>query len=128
MVSATTNGITVNVETQYLPEHSDPLGQKFIFGYHISIENGAPFTVQLLRRKWLITDGNGSVRVVEGEGVVGRQPVLQPGESHEYISFCNLTCEMGKMKGYYFMVRQSDKLELEVEIPEFQMIVPFKLN
>lgn len=128
MASCTTNGITVSVETQYLPEHSNPRGRKFIFGYHISIENGAGTVIQLLRRRWFITDSNGSVREVEGEGVVGRQPVLQPGEAHEYLSFCNLFSEIGKMRGYYTMLRLDDHTQFEVEIPEFVMIAPTVLN
>ncbi|MFN7326083.1 MAG: Co2+/Mg2+ efflux protein ApaG [Chitinophagales bacterium] len=128
MVTSTTNGITVSVESQYLPEHSNPRGRKYIFGYHISIENGSPNTVQLLRRKWYITDGTGTMREVEGDGVVGRQPIIAPGDSHEYLSFCNLPTEVGKMSGYYTMIRTSDGTELVVEIPEFQMFTPSLFN
>lgn len=123
-----TNGITVRVESQYLPEHSSPRSLKYIFGYHISIENGSQNTVQLLRRKWYITDSFGNVREVEGDGVVGRQPVLQPGESHEYVSFCNLFTEMGKMRGFYTMVILPEGGEFAVEIPEFKMVAPSILN
>ena len=128
MVTSTNNGITVSVESQYLPEHSNPRGRKYIFGYHISIENGSPNTVQLLRRKWYITDGTGTMREVEGDGVVGRQPIIAPGDSHEYLSFCNLPTEVGKMSGYYTMIRTSDGTELVVEIPEFQMFTPSLFN
>lgn len=128
MVTSTTNGITVSVESQYLPEHSNPRARKYIFGYHISIENGSPSTIQLLRRKWYITDGTGTMREVEGEGVVGRQPIIAPGDSHEYLSFCNLPTEVGKMSGYYTMIRTSDGTELVVEIPEFQMFTPSLFN
>ncbi len=128
MLSCTTNGIKVSVETQYLPEHSNPRGQKFIFGYHITIENGSNTIVKLLRRHWFITDSNGTLREVEGEGVVGRQPVLQPGDSHEYLSFCNLFSEIGKMRGTYTMLRMDTNTFFEVEIPEFQMFAPAVLN
>jgi ApaG protein len=128
MEICTTNGITVRVEAQYLPEHSNPRGLKFIFGYQISIENGSGNTVQLLRRKWFITDSFGTVREVEGEGVVGLQPVLRSGESHTYVSFCNLFSEFGKMRGFYTMVRQSDGQEFDIEIPEFKMVAPSILN
>lgn len=128
MSSCTTNGITVRVETQYLPEHSNPRGQKFIFGYYVVIENGSDITVQLLRRKWIITDATGVVREVEGDGVVGLQPTLQPGETHEYMSFCNLFSEIGKMKGSYTMLCVNDNSLLEIEIPEFQMFTPSVLN
>jgi ApaG protein len=128
MFTCSTNGITVSVDVQYLPEHSNPRGQKFIFGYHIRIDNGTPFEVQLLRRYWHITDAHGTVREVDGDGVVGRQPVFKAGESHEYMSFCNIYTEMGKMSGRYEMIRLSDNMPFDVEIPEFQMISPVKMN
>lgn len=124
----TTNGITVSVETQYLAAHSNPRELKFLFGYHIVIENGSPFTVQLLRRHWFIQDSDGRLREVEGEGVIGVQPVLQAGESHEYASFCNLETEIGKMRGTYLMSRLDDGSLFEVTIPEFRMVAPFRLN
>jgi ApaG protein len=124
----TTNGITISVETQYLPAHSNPREEKFIFGYHIVIENGSPYTVQLLRRHWLIKDADGRLREVEGEGVIGQQPVLEPGESHEYASFCNLRTDLGKMRGAYLMKRRDDDSLFEVAIPEFRMVAPFKMN
>ncbi len=124
----TTNGITVSVETQYLPFHSNPRQGKYIFGYHIIIENGSPHTVQLLRRHWVIRDSDGQVREVEGEGVIGLQPVLMPGESHAYDSYCDLGTEFGKMSGTYLMSRQDDETIFEVTIPEFRMFAPFKLN
>jgi ApaG protein len=124
----TTNGITVSVETHYLPEHSNPRASKHIFGYHITIENGSTFTVQLLRRHWVIRDSNGQLREVEGEGVVGQQPVLAPGERHDYTSFCDLGSEIGKMSGTYLMVRRDDESLFEAVIPEFRMVAPFKLN
>ncbi len=127
-MTITTNGIAVSVVTQYLPDHSNPLANQFYFGYHITIENSSPFTVQLMKRKWLIFDSVGIVRIVEGDGVVGEQPVLAPGQSHEYTSFCDLTTEMGKMRGQYLMIRKSDGSSFEVEIPEFFMCAPFKLN
>ena len=124
----TTNGITVSVETQYLPAHSNPRAGKFIFGYHIVIENGSPHTVQLLRRHWVIQEATGQLREVEGEGVIGQQPVLQPGAYHEYTSFCDLFSELGKMSGTYLMSRRDDDTLFEVVIPEFRMVAPFKLN
>ena len=128
METLTTNGITVSVETQYLPAHSNPREQKFIFGYHIVIENGSPYTVQLLRRHWVIRDADNRLREVEGEGVIGQQPVMHPGDSHEYASFCNLDTEIGKMHGTYLMKRLDDESHFEVTIPEFKMVAPFRLN
>ena len=128
MVSCTTNGITVSVETQYLPEHSNPQGHKFIFGYQIHIKNDSGVIVKLMSRHWFITDATGAVREVAGEGVVGLQPVIQPGDYHEYLSFCNLFSEIGKMKGTYTMLRMDNNTFFEVEIPEFQMFAPSVLN
>lgn len=128
MEALTTNGITVSVDVQYLPEHSDPRAHKYIFGYFITIDNGSPYTVQLLRRHWVIQDSDGQVREVEGEGVVGKKPVLAPGERHEYTSYCNLTTEIGKMSGTYLMSRHDDESLFEVIIPEFKMVAPAKLN
>lgn len=128
MEIAVTNGITVAVETEYLPEHSEPSEGKFVFGYHILIENGSPHPVQLLRRHWFITDAVAQLREVEGEGVVGEQPVLLPGERYEYASFCELGTEIGKMRGSYLMTRQDDGSLFDVEIPEFRMVSPEKLN
>lgn len=128
METFTTNGITVSVETQYLPAHSNPREGKFIFGYHINIINGSPYTVQLLRRHWVISAADGSLREVEGEGVIGQQPVLAPGEEHEYTSFCHLETELGRMSGTYLMSRFDDGTFFEVTIPEFRMAAPFKMN
>ena len=128
METFTTNGITVSVETQYLPAHSNPREQKFIFGYHIVIENGSPYTVQLRRRHWVIQDADRRLREVEGEGIIGQQPVMGPGASHEYASFCNLRTDVGKMRGTYLMKRLDDGSLFEVAIPEFKMVAPFRLN
>jgi ApaG protein len=126
--ACTTHGITVTVRTTYLPEHSNPREQRFVFGYHIVIENGGNYTVQLMQRNWKIVDSNGVIREVSGDGVVGRQPVLMPGQIHEYMSFCNLFSEIGKMGGFFTMHRSDTNESLTVEIPEFQMVAPSKLN
>jgi len=128
MEIAVTNGITVAVETNYLPHHSDPREGRYIFGYHIMIENGSSQTVQLLRRHWFITDAAAQIREVEGEGVVGEQPIILPGERYEYASYCDLNTEIGKMRGHYLMTRSEDDALFEAEIPEFRMVVPSKLN
>jgi ApaG protein len=128
MEISVTNGITVAVESNYLPQHSDPREGKHLFGYHIMIENGSLHTVQLLRRHWYITDGAAQLREVEGEGVVGEQPIILPGERYEYASYCDLNSEIGKMRGTYLMTRYDEGDLFEVEIPEFKMIVPCLLN
>ena len=92
------------------------------------IENGSSQTVQLLRRHWFITDAAAQIREVEGEGVVGEQPIILPGERYEYASYCDLNTEIGKMRGHYLMTRSEDDALFEAEIPEFRMVVPSKLN
>ena len=84
--------------------------------------------IKLLRRHWHIVDSNGTYREIEGEGVVGQQPVIEPGKSHQYVSACNLRTDMGKMYGSYQMENLYNKKILIVQIPEFQMIAPFKMN
>ena len=128
MDTQTTQGVQVTVTTNYLPDYSSPGQQHFVFAYKINIQNNSEFTVKLLRRYWQIFDSNGTTREVEGEGVVGQQPVLEPGESHQYVSGCNLKTGIGKMVGNYTMERMLDGREFKVEIPEFVLIVPYKLN
>lgn len=126
--TAVTAGVRVTVKTEYQPSYSNPLQDHFVFTYRIRIENNSENTVQLLRRQWFIFDTNATVREVEGEGVIGLQPVLEPGETHEYVSGCNLKTTIGKMVGTYLMERLIDGKQFHVEIPEFNLIVPYKLN
>jgi ApaG protein len=128
MVSKLTEGIEVGVETFYQPDYSNPISGEFMFAYRIYIENHNQFAVKLQRRHWHIVESNGLTREVEGEGVVGVQPVLQPGEHYQYVSGCNLRSEMGKMYGTYLMENLYNKETFEVNIPVFEMIVPFKMN
>ncbi len=128
MVTAITEGVKVSVETNYQPEYSSPTQMHYVFTYRITIENHGDHTVKLQRRHWFIHDANNSVREVEGDGVVGQQPVLEPGETHQYVSGCNLRSGMGKMHGVYIMEKIVDGKHFEVIIPEFSMIVPYILN
>ncbi|MCB2378269.1 Co2+/Mg2+ efflux protein ApaG [Hymenobacter sp. BT635] len=128
MNTTTTQGVTVSVTTNYLPDYSSPAQEHYVFAYKIDILNGSEYTVKLLRRHWYIYDANGVVREVEGEGVVGQQPVLEPGDSHQYVSGCNLKSGLGKMRGSYQMERLVDGREFSVEIPEFTLVVPYRLN
>lgn len=128
MVTEITKGIRISVETNYQEEFSSPDNLHFIFSYHITIENENDYAVQLLRRHWFIFDSSGEQTEVEGEGVVGEKPVLQPGQIFTYSSACNLNTDLGKMHGNYTMVRLSDGMYFEALIPEFQLIVPYKLN
>lgn len=128
MITSVTEGIKVTVKTEYQTDYSSPLQAHFVFTYRIRIENASDYTIHLLRRQWTIYDSNGTVREVEGEGVVGLQPVLEPGEVHEYVSGCNLRSSMGKMTGSYLVERIIDGRQLRIIVPEFTMIVPYKLN
>jgi len=128
MVTAITEGVKISVDTVYQDEYSNPEKEHFMFAYQITIENLSDYTVQLMRRQWFIFDSNGTQREVEGEGVVGLQPVIESGESYSYVSGCNLTTEIGTMSGKYLMQRSVDATELTVNIPEFQLIVPYRLN
>ncbi len=128
METLTTNGITITVEGFYQSGYSKPKDSKFIFAYRINIENNSDDTVQLLRRHWFIFDSSGVKKEVEGEGVIGKQPVLAPGQSHNYISWVPLISEIGKMHGNFLMQRQSDQTQFRVTVPLFTLIVPHKLN
>ncbi len=128
MVNTITEGVKVSVETLYQQEYSNPANEHFMFAYKITIENMTDYAVQLMRRRWDIFDSNGTKREVAGEGVVGLQPVIEPGSFHEYVSGCNLKTEMGSMKGEYQMMRLLDNREFDVKIPEFQLVAPYKLN
>ena len=123
-----TAGIKVSVESYYQANESRPLVSQYFFAYRITIVNASDYTVQLKKRHWYIFDSNGMKSEVEGEGVVGVQPILAPGQSYQYISGCNLSTTIGKMHGTYLMKREIDGKVFNVTIPEFLMIVPFTLN
>lgn len=122
MVISVTEGIKVSVEVTYQAEFSSPHQHHFVFTYKVLIENNSQHTYQLLKRKWEVFDAAETSKVVEGNGVVGQQPILEPGESHSYVSGCNLKSGLGKMKGSYTMEKLFDGKMIEVEVPEFQMI------
>ncbi len=128
METLTTAGIEVQVETFFQPQHSNAMKNQYLFAYHITLFNHNNFTVQLLSRKWKITDANFDVREVEGEGVVGRQPVLYPGDSHQYVSGCDFAAPLGKMEGIYIFENKATGTKFEVIIPPFVMAVPAILN
>ncbi len=121
--AAITDGVTVRVAVNFLPEQSRIEAGKWFWVYHIRIENDSPHTLQLLRRRWRITDGQGKVDVVEGDGVVGEQPVLRPGQSHDYVSGCPLTTSHGSMEGSY-VFRREDGVEVQAAIPFFPLAAP----
>lgn len=114
------NGMRITVRPHFLPERSQPAIGEFVFAYRVRIENVADRTAQLLRRRWLIHDSIGEDQVVEGDGVVGQQPVLTPGAVHEYQSFCVLRSPSGHMEGQYFFEAE-DGGAFAAEIPRFTL-------
>jgi len=128
MVVSVTNGIKVVVLAEYQPFYSDPKRSHYAFSYKIKIENNSDATVQLISRHWFIYDSIGIKYEVKGEGVVGNQPIIEPGCYHEYVSGCNFNSSIGKMHGIFFMEKLLDGKALAITIPEFLMIVPFLLN
>ncbi|MEL6654465.1 MAG: Co2+/Mg2+ efflux protein ApaG [Bacteroidota bacterium] len=127
LYSKVTSGIRVNVRSAYIRDESSPKHHYYVFAYQVEIINESNRGVQLLSREWHITDGVGSKRVVKGEGVVGKQPFIAPGETHRYVSGCHFQTHIGKMEGHYYMQWQ-DGSALEVQIPPFTMLVPYLNN
>ncbi|MBA2936009.1 Co2+/Mg2+ efflux protein ApaG [Sphingomonas sp. CGMCC 1.13654] len=120
---ATTRDVTVRVSVSYLPEQSEPAHGRWFWAYHIRIENDGDEAVQLLTRHWMIADGRGLVEEVRGDGVVGDQPMIDPGESYDYVSGCPLKTPTGSMKGSYGMV-DMDGMPFDVVIPLFPLHSP----
>ena len=121
--AATTEGVTVRVAVSYLPEQSEPRRGRWFWAYHIRIENEGDQPVQLLTRHWVITDGRGARHTVEGEGVVGEQPLIEPGASYDYVSGCPLATPTGAMQGSYHVVA-ADGSSFDVAIPRFALVAP----
>lgn len=115
-----TEGIRITVRPVFLPERSNPVKQQFVFAYFVRIENVGPVSAQLRSRQWLIHDSIGEETLVEGEGIVGEQPTLPPGQVHEYQSFCVLKSASGYMEGQYHFVR-ADGTSFAASIPRFQL-------
>ncbi|MEO0898241.1 MAG: Co2+/Mg2+ efflux protein ApaG [Bacteroidota bacterium] len=126
--SKVTEGIRVNVRAAYANDESSPSHNYYVFAYQVEIINESPFTVQLLSREWHITDALGRTRIVEGEGVIGQQPVLKSGGRHQYVSGSHFPTAIGKMSGYYVMQRSSDDSMIKVQIPPFVMATPYSQN
>jgi ApaG protein len=123
----TTQGIRVQVRSRYLPERSAPREGQYLFAYHITISNEGDDTAQLISRHWYITNADGQTDEVEGPGVVGEQPVLGPGMSFEYTSFCPLKTSVGSMHGTYTMVTTGGTT-FEARISPFTLAVPYAVN
>ncbi len=124
---AVTRGVRVQVRAEYVPERSRPQERMWFFAYHIRITNDSDQTVQLLHRHWIITNAHGEVEEVRGPGVVGVQPLLGPGESFEYTSFCPLNTPFGSMRGTYEMVTDSGET-FEARIAPFALVEPHSLH
>ena len=130
MYTKTTNSINITVNPYYLEEQSEPDEQHYVWAYQVTINNLGPDTVKLKNRYWKIIDSNGIKQEVRGEGVVGEQPVLNPGEKFEYTSGTPLSTPSGFMEGYYEM-ENNQGIKFEVYIPQFSLDSPFtstKLN
>ena len=117
---AVTQNVRVIVRPLYLDGQSDVLSRKFVFAYFITISNEGDDTIQLMRRHWHIAHSSGKIEEVDGEGVVGKQPVIAPGESHDYNSFCILESPEGTMEGTYLMRRKNGST-FEIVIPRFTL-------
>ena len=121
--SATTGGITVRVAVSFLPEQSEPVRGRWFWAYHVRIENEGEAAVQLVSREWTIADGRGAQHIVQGEGVVGEQPVIEPGGAFDYVSGCPLGTPSGWMEGCYNMIAADGRV-FAVDIPRFPLTAP----
>ncbi len=128
MKEAITDGVSIKVAVHYRLESSEPEQNIFVFSYDVFIENQNDFSIKLLRRYWRITDAYGNVKEVEGDGVIGQQPVIMPQKGHEYSSWCPIPTELGSMEGYYLMERSIDKSQFKVYIPKFILVEHSLLN
>jgi ApaG protein len=127
MAQAKPHEIDVTTQTQYLPDQSDEPGSRYVFAYTITIRNSGSVPAQLISRHWIITDAQGLVQEVRGMGVVGAQPLLQPGESFEYTSGTSIATPVGTMRGSYQMLA-ADGTRFEATIPEFTLSIPRVLH
>ena len=128
MTTLTTAGIKISVVTNFRQDLSEINEMRFFFNYHISMLNENNFPVQLISREWYIFDSLGEPRIVSGLGVIGEQPILKPNESYDYASGCDLTSEIGLMKGIYTFKNLNTNEEFEVFVPTFQLEYSGKLN
>ncbi len=123
-----TSGVEISVESEYQPNQSDPMNNHFLFAYRITIRNTGDSLIRLRNRHWYIFDSCNKKTHVDGEGVVGENPILAPGEDFQYVSGCNLTTDTGRMFGAYMFEKVIDNSRFYVKIPVFYLIAPFRLN
>ncbi len=126
--NAITNDISVSVVSTFEPDHSEILEKYFVFSYEVQVKNLSEHAVQLLRREWWITDLLNGKNYVEGEGVIGQTPVIQPNESYSYSSWCPITSSIGYMEGFYEFVDLVTKGQFKVEVPRFDLFAGYKKN
>ena len=119
--------LSVGVKTEFLAEQSDPSRNRYVFAYKITITNSGIQSAQLMSRKWIITDGDGKIQEVSGEGIVGQQPIIEPGQQHQYTSGTVLETKVGSMSGFYGMVA-ADGHEFSALIPSFTLSYPNALH
>jgi ApaG protein len=127
MSTAVTEGIRVEVRSDYRPERSEPARRRWLFSYTVTIRNEGAAPARLVSRHWIIVDGSGAREEVRGDGVVGHQPRLEPGQSFEYTSFCVLRTSHGSMRGSYQMVRDGGEA-FDAAIAPFPLVVPQLVN
>ncbi|MBC8311800.1 MAG: Co2+/Mg2+ efflux protein ApaG [Candidatus Marinimicrobia bacterium] len=127
IAEAITAGIKVQVVSKYIPEHTNPDIPRYFFAYWVTITNESGANIKLLDRHWEITDATGRLEVIDGEGVIGKQPIINAGASFSYNSFCPLETEFGMMTGHY-QVKREDGHFVKIDIPKFQLISPFCVN
>ncbi|MDO5979884.1 Co2+/Mg2+ efflux protein ApaG [Flavivirga spongiicola] len=128
MVQQITRGIKISVVTTFEGSFYKNYKMQYAFGYTVTIENQSKDSVQLNVRHWEILDALNNVEIVSGEGVIGKKPVLKPGESHTYTSGCLLTSPFGAMQGHYSMVNFTTTKKFKVTIPTFKLSAPFAIN
>ena len=128
MVQQVTNGIKISVKTNFEGTRYQNYRMYFSFSYSVTIENQSNDSVQLISRHWKIFDSLKNLKIVEGEGVIGKKPILAPKKSYTYSSYCNLTSPIGSMKGFFNMINFTTTKNFRVHIPSFQLNVPAILN
>lgn len=128
MIQQVTRGIKISIETNFEGTFYKNYRVHFAFGYQVTIENQSKDSVQLTSRFWRIKDALNRTEIVEGEGVIGKKPVIKPGESHTYRSGCLLTSPFGAMSGFYNMINFTSTRKFRVAIPSFKLSAPFALN
>lgn len=124
----TTNGVKIKVETFYQKKHSSPKENRYIHAYQVTIKNEKDVKIKLLERQWYIQDAAGTMREVSGKGVIGKQPVLGPGEEHSYVSWSPIGTDLGKMHGHYTFINLATDKHFMAAIPHFKLVYPDKLN